>query len=322
MARSQYANNAKTTTTGAITSGATTFTCTSLAAFPALSGGQYFYATLLDASNIPEIIKVTATSGNTITTCVRAQDGTSARAFTSGAYFSINVTNAVLTELAPLTGEGVSGSWGINITGNAATATLASVAATANSLAGTLGVAGGGTGSTTSAGARTSLGSGAVGDALFLSATAAVARATLQLGKGYVNAQGSTGLTASGSFSNFSSGGNSDFNSTTGVWTAPYAGTYLLTMGMTGTGDSSVLGVVSGFFKVNGVGLGPLCAAVWWGNAIAGVNQYPTLTVVTQLSAGNQVTVGATFGILSGPSTGPGVPTVYCNYFGASLIGG
>lgn len=56
--------------------------------------------------------------------------------------------------LARADGTGASGTWGISITGNAATAT---------SLAGTLAVASGGTGSTTASGARSNLGAAASG---------------------------------------------------------------------------------------------------------------------------------------------------------------
>lgn len=53
------------------------------ALFPNPTGGDYFWATLQDASNNKEIVKVTARSTNTFTV-VRGQDNTSARAFTAG----------------------------------------------------------------------------------------------------------------------------------------------------------------------------------------------------------------------------------------------
>ena len=99
MARAQLANNASTTLSAAITSTtATTFTVTSAAAFPTLSTSGYFYCTLLDGANIPEIVKVTGVSGTTFT-CTRGADNTTARTFTSGATVSLNITAAVLAEL-------------------------------------------------------------------------------------------------------------------------------------------------------------------------------------------------------------------------------
>lgn len=52
------------------------------ALFPNPGAGQFFYATIIDASNNKEIVKVTARATSTFT-IVRAQDGTSARAFAS-----------------------------------------------------------------------------------------------------------------------------------------------------------------------------------------------------------------------------------------------
>jgi len=85
MAAALFSNNATTTLSADITSVATSFTVTSGAAFPAATtGGDYFYATLVDTSNNIEIIKVTNRATN-IFTIVRAQEGTTARAFTSAA---------------------------------------------------------------------------------------------------------------------------------------------------------------------------------------------------------------------------------------------
>jgi len=75
-------NNAYSTLASTITDVATSI---SLAAgtgsrFPVISGGDYFYATLIDTSNNLEVVKVTARSTDTLTV-VRAQDGTTARAY-------------------------------------------------------------------------------------------------------------------------------------------------------------------------------------------------------------------------------------------------
>lgn len=100
MSRALLANNASTTLSAAIVStGAVTFTVTSAASFPVLTAGQYFFCTLLDSALVPEIVKVTNTTGTTFT-CLRGQDGTAARTFLATATVKINLTKAVIGELA------------------------------------------------------------------------------------------------------------------------------------------------------------------------------------------------------------------------------
>lgn len=83
MPAALFSNNATTTLTADITSVATSFNVTSGAAFPAATtGGDYFYCTLVDSSNNIEIVKVTNRATN-IFTVTRAQEGTTARAFTA-----------------------------------------------------------------------------------------------------------------------------------------------------------------------------------------------------------------------------------------------
>lgn len=77
-----FKNNASTTLSGSINNTQTSITVVSSGAFPAPSGGDYFYATMYEVSagaeiNI-EIIKVTGVVGD-IWTVVRAQDGTTGR---------------------------------------------------------------------------------------------------------------------------------------------------------------------------------------------------------------------------------------------------
>jgi hypothetical protein len=81
-------------------------------------------------------------------------------------------TSTAASTYAPLTGTGTSGTWGISITGNAATATNVAYSGltgtvptwnqnttgTAANVTGTVAVANGGTGATTASGARTNLG--------------------------------------------------------------------------------------------------------------------------------------------------------------------
>ena len=63
----KFSNNAKTTLSSGITSSATSITVADGSVFPSISGSEYFYVTLEDASANIEIVKVTAVSGNTLT---------------------------------------------------------------------------------------------------------------------------------------------------------------------------------------------------------------------------------------------------------------
>lgn len=100
MTRALLANNASTTLSAAITTtGATTFTVASAAAFPAPTGAQYFYVTLLDSALVPEVVKVTNVTTLTFT-CVRGQDGTAARTFLNGASVKLMANKAVMDEFA------------------------------------------------------------------------------------------------------------------------------------------------------------------------------------------------------------------------------
>jgi len=81
-----FANNARTTLAGGISSGATSLTVVSGAGakFPNPGGGDLFVATLVNLTTlINEIIHVTARSGD-VMTIVRGQEGTTAVAWNSG----------------------------------------------------------------------------------------------------------------------------------------------------------------------------------------------------------------------------------------------
>jgi hypothetical protein len=94
-----WSNNASTTVAGAITPTSTTI---ALAAgtgvsFPNPTGGNYYVATLYDQATktIYEILHVTAMSGDTAT-IQRAQEGTTARAWSTGDIFANLVTAGTL----------------------------------------------------------------------------------------------------------------------------------------------------------------------------------------------------------------------------------
>jgi len=95
----KFSNNAKTTLSSAVTSSATSITVADGSVFPSISGSEYFYVTLEDASQNIEIIKVTAVSSNTLTV-TRGQESTTARAFASGDKAENRLTAGGLNDVA------------------------------------------------------------------------------------------------------------------------------------------------------------------------------------------------------------------------------
>jgi hypothetical protein len=88
MSLRQFSDNATTTLASGISSSATSLTCTSGGGslFPAISGAQYFVCTLVK-NGVPttfEVIKVTGRSGDSFTSIVRAQEGTTALSWSAG----------------------------------------------------------------------------------------------------------------------------------------------------------------------------------------------------------------------------------------------
>jgi hypothetical protein len=92
-------NNAFGTLAAGINSSATSITLTSGqgARFPTLGAGDYFYATLIDTSNNLEIVKCTARSTDVLTV-VRAQELTTARAYSTGDRIEIRITAATFLD--------------------------------------------------------------------------------------------------------------------------------------------------------------------------------------------------------------------------------
>jgi hypothetical protein len=91
----KLANNASGTLATAISASDTGIALTTGngALFPTLSAGEYFYATITSTQGTQEIVKATARSGDSLTV-VRAQEGTSAAGFATGARFELRVTAA------------------------------------------------------------------------------------------------------------------------------------------------------------------------------------------------------------------------------------
>jgi len=90
-------NNAFSTLATGITASDTGIVVASGSAFPALSAGEYFYATLVSQAGTTEIIKVTARVGNSMTV-VRAQDGSTAASFQVGSLVEMRVNAATVSE--------------------------------------------------------------------------------------------------------------------------------------------------------------------------------------------------------------------------------
>jgi hypothetical protein len=155
-----FRNNAFSALGASLTNAATTLTVSTGHGdrFPAVVAPNFFMLTLQDASNNIEIVRVTArTAGADSMTIVRAQEGTTARAWSIGDVAELRLTAFALNPLSLLEGastaadiRGVldiptrnggdaSGNWAINIsgssgstTGNAATATVLQNARTIN----------------------------------------------------------------------------------------------------------------------------------------------------------------------------------------------
>jgi len=152
MAAALFSNNATSALSAAITStSATNLLVTSGqgALFPTLSGGDYFYATIVDSSNNLEIVKVTARSTDTFT-IVRAQEGTTARTFAAGSKVELRPTAAGLNSKFDKDGGTITGavtaSSTLTVAGNS---TLNAVTAASLALTADLTVANGGTGVST-----------------------------------------------------------------------------------------------------------------------------------------------------------------------------
>jgi len=111
-------NNAFGTLNAGITSSSTTIVLQAGegARFPTLSAGDYFYATLIDTSNNLEIVKVTARSTDTMTV-VRAQDNTTARAYSTNDRFELRPTAALFNELTNAVADGDKGDISVSSSG-------------------------------------------------------------------------------------------------------------------------------------------------------------------------------------------------------------
>ena len=93
----KFTNNASTTLSAGINNSVTSIGVADGSVFPTLGTGDITYVTFDDDTNT-KVVKVTARSGNTLTV-VRAQDGTSARSFSSGDKAELRITAALMNEV-------------------------------------------------------------------------------------------------------------------------------------------------------------------------------------------------------------------------------
>jgi hypothetical protein len=94
-----FSNKFSTTLSSGINNSVTSLSIASATGFPSLSGGKHTYVTLDNGDGTTvEIVKVTNISGTTLTV-TRAQDSTSAAAFSAGAKVELRVTAAVLQDV-------------------------------------------------------------------------------------------------------------------------------------------------------------------------------------------------------------------------------
>lgn len=99
MAQALVKNNAYSTLAAGISSGATSLSVAvgHGSRFPAVSGGNFFYATLVDTANTIEIVKVLARAGD-VMTVTRGQDGTTASAYLLGDRIELRPTAALFDD--------------------------------------------------------------------------------------------------------------------------------------------------------------------------------------------------------------------------------
>lgn len=97
-------NNATSTLAIGINNSILSITLADGSTFPTLGAGDWFWGTLVDASNNIEVVKVTARSGAVLTIGAlgRAQDGTTAKAYLVGDRFELRPTAALFNDKSDL----------------------------------------------------------------------------------------------------------------------------------------------------------------------------------------------------------------------------
>ena len=110
MAQALVNNNAYSTLAAGISAGATSLTVATGhgARFPVVSGGNFFFATLVNSANTIEIVKVLSRAGD-VMTVTRGQDGTSASAYLLGDRIELRPTAALFNDKLPFGGGTLTG---------------------------------------------------------------------------------------------------------------------------------------------------------------------------------------------------------------------
>lgn len=118
MPAATVTNNATGVLASSIANNATSLTLVTGqgARFPTITGTNYFWATLIDASNAIEIVKCTAhAAGSDTFTVVRMQQGTSNRGYAAGDRFEMRVTKEHFNEKVSKSGDTMTGALTNNI---------------------------------------------------------------------------------------------------------------------------------------------------------------------------------------------------------------
>lgn len=117
----KFANNAYGTLNASISSSDASLTLASGqgARFPSLGAGDFFYCTLIDTSNNLEVVKCTARSSDVLT-ITRAQESTTARAFTVGDRVELRVTAQGLVDATTIASGAITATE-LNVSGNGST---------------------------------------------------------------------------------------------------------------------------------------------------------------------------------------------------------
>lgn len=283
-----FTNNASSTLASAISNVQTSLTLATGtgALFPSISGSDYFYATIVNSSNLIEIVRVTARSGDVLTV-LRGQEGTSARAYNAGDKVEVRVTAAGLNSKFDKTGGSITGNisqtgsltvsgsgvFGAPTGGSKGDGTINATGLFVNGVA-----VGTGTGSVTSV----AVSPGTTG--LTVSGSPITTSGTITLGGTLALANGGTGATTAaaartalglGALATLATVNNAQWSGTalaianggTGVTTKEAA---LEALGGVGVAASDLSG--SGYVKLtNGL-------YIMWGNTIANNDNYTTVT--------------------------------------------
>lgn len=299
------------------------------ARFPTLGAGDYFYATLIDTSNNLEIVKVTARATDTLTV-VRAQDGTTARAYNVNDRFELRPTAALFNEKADADDVTASLATKVNkagdtMTGNLVTTSeqLAIVRSTGNMARLTLQNTNRNWSVSNYGSQFTPNGNFAIADETAGAVRFAIdtaGRVTMPNQPAFIagytsqNFSQSAGVAIMPPFNTTRLNRGSHYSTSTGRFTAPVSGVYAFFACLAQDGGGPFQAYFSAEFYVNGV----RAYIGGWGDTDGGYTNV-TNQIVVQLNAGDYVEVGRELhqsNIMLG-----GNATNWYSYFSGYLLG-